>query len=291
MSIQWYTRRNGVVRGPYPAQQVGRYILLGRICDSDELRSANGEWKRLTDYPELIPAVMKLPPSVENRLKLKLARLQADERRPGNHQRPEGERRAACRAGSDSCAGTTPRATADRYLSAYGYLVVFIALLVLALGLVYREQGAGLSVTKADCSASPTPGVNWSYCNLSGLRTERADLLGASVRNALLEAAQLAHARLVGADLEFSSLNLINLRSADLSRANLRGAGLRNSDLRGAKLVGANLSYADLSGALLAGSDLRGARLDHAVWIDERRCGAGSLGVCQRRRANAHRDL
>lgn len=291
MSTQWYTRRNGVVRGPFPAQQVSRYILLGRIRDSDELRRTNGGWKRLTHYPELIPAVMQLPPSEENRLKLKLARLQADERRPGRHRRHEGERRAAGRAGGDSSDGRSSRTGVGRHLGSYRNLAVFIALLMLALGLACRGQGAGLTVTKADCSASPTPGVNWSYCNLSGLRSERADLLGASVHNALLESAQLAHARLVGADFEFSSLNLINLRSADLSRANLRAAGLRNSDLRGAKLVGANLSYADLSGALLAGSDLRGARLDHAVWVDERRCGAGSLGVCQRPRTGAQGDL
>jgi len=78
----WYTRRGGVVRGPYPEQQVSRHILLGRIRENDELRVKDGTWATLEHYPHLIPEVMKLPPSEVNLEKLLLARLQADERRP-----------------------------------------------------------------------------------------------------------------------------------------------------------------------------------------------------------------
>ena len=59
----WYTRRKGVVRGPYPGNQISRYVLLGRICTTDEVRPDGGDWQELSTYPELIPEVMKLPPS------------------------------------------------------------------------------------------------------------------------------------------------------------------------------------------------------------------------------------
>ena len=60
---------------------------------------------------------------------------------------------------------------------------------------------------------------------------ERADLIGADLREANLREADLWGA---------------NLREADLCRANLRGADLREADLWGANLRGANLRGADL---------------------------------------------
>jgi hypothetical protein len=73
--VLWSTRRYGIVRGPYPGKQVSRYILLGRICENDELKPDDGDWASLSAYPELIPEVMKLPPSEENLQKLLMARM------------------------------------------------------------------------------------------------------------------------------------------------------------------------------------------------------------------------
>ncbi|HFD80848.1 MAG TPA: hypothetical protein ENK05_10750 [Gammaproteobacteria bacterium] len=82
----WYTRREGVERGPYTAAQMSRYILLGRVREGDELRPEDGEWGGLERWPQLIPEVMKLPDTEENRRKLRLARMRADERRPGDRR-------------------------------------------------------------------------------------------------------------------------------------------------------------------------------------------------------------
>jgi hypothetical protein len=83
----WYARRDGVVRGPYPEQQISRYILLGRIRECDELRHGDGDWAGLSRYPELVPEVMKLPPTEGNRRELALAKLQAEERGPADRRR------------------------------------------------------------------------------------------------------------------------------------------------------------------------------------------------------------
>ena len=165
--------------------------------------------------------------------------------------------------------------------------IVTVALVLLGFSFSYTLKQGQPEVVAANCAAQPHPGVNWDNCNLSGLRSERADLLGAHARNARMDAAQLASARLAGADLEYTSLNLSNLRAADLSRANLRGVALRGSDLRDATLVEANLSYANLSGARLEGADFSGAILDHTIWIDQQACAAGSVGEC-RREASRH---
>jgi hypothetical protein len=83
----WYARRDGVVRGPYPEQQISRYILLGRIRECDELRHSDGDWAGLSRYPELVPEVVKLPPSEGNRRELALAKLRAEQRGPADRRR------------------------------------------------------------------------------------------------------------------------------------------------------------------------------------------------------------
>jgi hypothetical protein len=292
--MYWYTRRDGVVRGPYPETQISRYILLGRIRDTDELRPGEGEWRAVSGYPEVIPEVMKLPATKESRQRLLLERMRLDERRPGSR------REAGPDEPSGACAGFPERRRAEapeplgyRELEAPSprgnrgggrpYICTLVLIVLTGLGflLSYPAQHAE-SDTTSDCSARPTPGVNWNNCDLSGMQSAGADLLGARMRNARLDGAQLRQARLAGADLRYASLDLSNLEAADLSGANLRGVALRGSDLRYAKLVEANLSYANLSGARLEGADLRGAILDHSIWVDRHACTAGSVGVCRR---------
>lgn len=293
----WYTRREGVVRGPYPEKQVSRYILLGRIRDSDELRPEEGDWQAVFDCPELIPAVMKLPPTEENRQKLLIARMREDERRPGDRREPGAGGAAQVqerRSRAERRSVEAPELLRHRELKyrvshtgpgnaqLYRYPLTVTALVLFGFLLSYALKQAEPDVVPPDCAAQPRPGVNWNNCNLSGLHARQADLLGARMRNAKLDAAQLANARLAGADLEYTSLNLTSLQAADLSHANLRGVALRGSDLRNARLVEANLSYANLSGARLEGADFSGAILDHTIWTDQRPCAAGSVGECKR---------
>lgn len=87
----WCTRRGDTVRGPYSETQIRRYILLGRIRSTDELRPEGGGWKPLADYSELIPELMKLPPGRANRGKLLVARMLADERQPGDRRQRGGQ--------------------------------------------------------------------------------------------------------------------------------------------------------------------------------------------------------
>ncbi len=292
----WYTRREGVVRGPYPEKQISRYILLGRIRDNDELRPGEDQWKPVSAYPDVIPEVMKLPPTDENRQKLLIARMREDERRPGDRRMGAAAQAQERRSKPERRRAEAPELRRHRDLryqvshsrqhpgKLYLYPLTFSALVVVGFLFSYQLKQSEPEIVPPDCAASPRPGVNWNNCNLSGLHTDRADLLGARVRNARLDAAQLVSARLAGADLEYTSLNLSNLQAADLSHANLRGVALRGSDLRNAKLVEANLSYANLSGAKLEGADFSGAILDYTIWTDQQPCAEGSVGVCRRQR-------
>ncbi|WP_455200356.1 hypothetical protein [Kaarinaea lacus] len=77
----WYTRRDREIRGPFPPGLITRYILLGRILESDELSTDQISWLQVTRLPDLIPPELKLDQSKpENREKLQIARMREDER-------------------------------------------------------------------------------------------------------------------------------------------------------------------------------------------------------------------
>lgn len=101
----WFTRRAGQVRGPYPAADISRYLLLGRLRESDEISPDRHDWRRLADHPELIPEVVQEPDSETGRRRLAAARRRDDERRgidrhprrlaPPRIERRSGQRRRA----------------------------------------------------------------------------------------------------------------------------------------------------------------------------------------------------
>jgi len=293
----WYTRRKGVVRGPYPGNQISRYVLLGRICTTDEVRLDGGDWQELSDYPELIPEVMRLPASAEHKQKLLMARLREDERQAGDRRErapnlPQdiGEQRSGRERRQPESAEVLRHRELRYQVSheapdngeLHRYPLVASVLVILGFLVSYLLEQVETELVYADCAATPRPGVKWDNCNLIGLVANQVNLFGADIRNARMDNAQLSAANLDGVNLEYTSLNLSNLRQADLSHARLVGVTLRGSDLRDSKLVLADLSYANLSDANIEGADFTGAILDNAIWIDQRLCVSGSIGVCRR---------
>ena len=293
----WYTRRDSVVRGPYPENQISRYVLLGRIGDKDELRPEEGGWQPLSAYPDLIPEVMKLPPSDESRQKLLMARMREDEREPGDRRergpRPSDEilerRVGKDRRGPEQDEVVRHRSLryqvshdAPTKMPLYRYPLIASAVVLVGFSVSYLMGKLEPDLVPPNCAAQPRPGVNWDNCNQVGLVANEANLVGANISNAKLDTAQLSGAKLAGVDLKYSSIDMGNLHNADLSNANLVGATLRNADLSGSQLTKADLSYANLSGADISGANLEGAILDNTIWIDKLPCVPGSVGVCKR---------
>lgn len=76
----WYVRKDGRIRGPFPAGQVAREILLGRIRKNDELSVDREHWRSLSALPQLVPVAMQHADTEAARQHLLLARLREDER-------------------------------------------------------------------------------------------------------------------------------------------------------------------------------------------------------------------
>ena len=292
MSKHWYVRRKGQVKGPFPAAQVSRFVLLGRIRDTDEVSSDQKVWAPLPQVPELLPQAIRDGVGEEA---LKVLRRREDER--GQQERrsrtqEEGAGAADERGGKDRRAPedaetltlreAKSRLLAEKRTRRDNYLprVVGTALAVaLVLGV------ALLLVPPPDedvpaCDAPPGPAVNWSNCRMEDLSATRKDLSGARITNAKLRQANLFGSKLIGADLAYTDLVKANLSYADLNDANLKGTNLTGADLAYANLSGADLTFADLSQAVLGGVILNGAQLSNAVWLDGRTCVPGSVGQC-----------
>lgn len=166
------------------------------------------------------------------------------------------------------------------------FLGVFSAGLFLQ-GLVHMEPSSAVPTQCPTLSGSiprqlspaPTPGVDWTDCDLIGADLRGADLVGAQLGGADLTRADLTGAVLIRAYLQGVDFTVIepwglhgvNLTGANLSGANLSGAWLiegvvaPNVNLTGANLVGAvlkgNWSHANLRGVNLRQADLGLANL------------------------------
>jgi len=294
-SNTWYLRKSGEVKGPYPAGLISRYILLGRVSDSDEVSSDGEEWIVIRDIPELIPNVMKedaSDPLVQERLQA--ARRWADER--DVERRGERERHALSQQnirGSDRREEEQSpviehrhrRAERERELFAdsqgrWTMLMITGTIAVVAgiFLLFYKPPPPQLG---ADCSSPAAPKVNWSNCVLDGAHLGGLNLSGAMLYSASLTAADLREVKLEDGNLSYAALSIANLEDADLRGAVLTGAKLRQARLNNAHLDNADLSYADLTGADLSGVKMHNTKLGNAIWTDGRRCLPGSVDVCQ----------
>jgi len=299
----WYTRRGDEIRGPYPAGLITRYILLGRIRDTDELSIDQEAWTPVAEHEELIPDVLKADLSTKDaQQRLLAAKRWEDERRgeerrgPRERQLPDEDRRARQeRRGPEAPEVVSRRPVAlalekEARARRQGHVVrgsgtLALIILILGVGWYYASQQEPLvyKVRLEDpehCSAPPAPRVDWSNCHLEGGQWNNADLSGARLRNATLTGAQLVGAKLAGADLAYANLSFAELQNTDLSRAVLVGANLQRADLANANLQDADLSYVNLTGAVLRGANLANARLGNAIWVDKSVCALGSIGRC-----------
>ena len=98
---KWYTRREGVVRGPFPPGEITRYILLGRIHLDDELSRDRLSWSQAGTLTGLLPHEMLNLSSWEDYQRYIEARMRVDERRSDRRREActgcatvSGERRA-----------------------------------------------------------------------------------------------------------------------------------------------------------------------------------------------------
>ena len=79
--LHWYTRRSGVVRGPFSAEEISRHLILGRISMDDEISQDRDSWEPAERCGELLPAELQKLNTWDDYQQLVIARMQVDERK------------------------------------------------------------------------------------------------------------------------------------------------------------------------------------------------------------------
>jgi hypothetical protein len=95
LPLQWYTRRSGVIRGPFNVDVITRYFLLGRLCMDDEFSQDRVMWMSANHCTGLLPPELKNLSSWADYQQLVIVRMQVDERK--------GERRCQHCSNHSSC--------------------------------------------------------------------------------------------------------------------------------------------------------------------------------------------
>jgi len=285
----WYVRNNNEVIGPFPTGQIQQAILLGRISAQAEVSQDKEEWKPLRLVPQLIPDLLKGDTSDERtRERIAAARRWADERRRERRaDDADPARRGPGRRSQESYSTLEYRdhreaVVKDLRPSKERFIVVTLfVIIILAAGIYAGFKWVPQQTLGQQCDAAAGKGVNWRECNKAGLQLLNSDLSGAMLNSTNLQAANLFGTKLNKADISYADLSNSNLSFTDFQQAILKGTNLRATDLSKANFTQADLSYADLRDAKLNDTVLANANLSNAIWVDGRKCLAGSIGVCR----------
>lgn len=287
----WYVRRQDQVKGPFPSGSIRRFLLLGRVLLDDEVSIDKTSWCPVSKVPEVIPPEVRKALKQGTTTNILPAKLREDERN-GRDRRAEAdteeekERRASDRRQNEPKVIRNHRAakTDLRELSKqrrFPLSAVSVMSILLALAIGYGVYlGAPPALPDPDCGINPGPGVNWRNCRLDALSAESRDFQGGNLSNTILRNARLSGSLFNDADLQYADLSGADLSHGEFKRAGMKGTELRNADLSYADLGGADLSFSNLSGANLGGANLNGADFSQAIWIDGKKCLAGSVGEC-----------
>ncbi len=278
----WYLKQGDRVHGPYPVPRVAELLEAGSV-DPDWEISLNGkDWLTIRESGQFEESARKWASRDAGDPDWREERQKARQRWLGNEDieampirdTSQDERTRQAIARDHQRTEALLQEARGRRTSLVPLLLGILLLLLVGLGVWWgqREKPIQAGITQAaDCTASPSDGINWSGCDKRGLA-----LAGLKARNARMAKARLDNTQLTGADLAYAVLAGASLRGAEL-----KGASLMGADLTGADLTDASLEYAVLKDGRLPGVRLDRARLDKATWVDGRVCAPGSLGECR----------
>ncbi len=264
------------------------HLILGRLCQQDEISLDKVNWHRIIDFDELQPQLDSK--KSKEQIKRRLDERTGFDRRQGNASvsaSGQGQARKNERRLAEPASSIQSRQFHSQLMDKFrhkktpfaGPMTILLSILVVITILAILFPSL-LPVPLPNCTDPADKAVNWSNCLKVDLDVSHQDLSAAQIRNSHLSNSNFMNATLKQVDFAYSDLSSSNFSYANLQGAVLIGADLKATDLSNSDLSNADLSYADLNGANLGGSVIKNARFDHAIWINGQKCAEGSLGQC-----------
>mgnify|MGYP000347165282 CR=1 FL=1 len=280
----WYTRQNGIIKGPFPVSVIKNNCVLNRLdATEDEISLDKENWQTIENAIK----IKHDEKSVQQQKKRLDERNGFDRRFPQNDDAIVYQRRETERRSPETNEEVKQRQFHTLLMSKFRHrkqhifwplLLLFIVISSLSiLSIIYSKP---LPISQINCQTIGGPNVNWSNCLKPRSNLVSQDLRDSQLRNSQLVGSNMMNTNFSRADMAYSDLRFSNLSYSQLNNTLLQGANLKNADLSFSDLSHADLSYADLTNAILIESNLDNTRFDNAIWIDGETCLAGSLGRC-----------
>ncbi len=92
---EWFVQKGSRVQGPFSPDEVGRFLLLGRVRNTDRVSRDGQMWEPVTQVPELIPEELLDLESETGWQRFLASHSAADERGGSRGEGDSGERRAS----------------------------------------------------------------------------------------------------------------------------------------------------------------------------------------------------
>ena len=238
----WYVKKGPKVYGPFSAARVRNLLMESKLELGDQVSRNKKDWVYMSQQPEVVPLQMRNPDAFSDK-------DATDDLDPG-------------KKGSF-------------------WLPVIVIVLIIAGGIsasIFLNQGQ--TVNQADCTATPTAGVNWNGCNMLGITAENLSLDGLSAASAKLTGSKFSGSSIKSANLSYANFDNAELSYVDFSDSVLKGASMRNADMTYVVLNNVDMRYADMTGAKIGGLQINNARLSGAIWTNGKECKEGSIGKC-----------
>ena len=268
---RWWVKRDGEPKGPFPTAVLENNIRQGRVRPDDLLSLDGTHWSKgreIGRFDTLWATESEVLPLPEERAtERRSSPADGGQRAPEERRTPEDPELLARRERANRVwTGLRPQPVRIAWppFLILGALVAVVFLL--------STRGTRLGADDARCSAEPSPGLNWEFCNLAGRELRGKDLSGINLRSAKLSGLDLTGASLERADLAYADLSGATLSDVNLRNARLSGARLANALLSETDFSGADLSYADLSQARVSGAVFDGARFTDTLLASGQPC-------------------
>jgi uncharacterized protein YjbI with pentapeptide repeats len=282
---KWYTRRDGVISGPFSRAVISNNILLGRLSTHDEVSHDQKSWHLILTQPLLNPEFEKK--SFKHSKRRLDERDGFDRRQSASTEENILQQRKQDRREPEDNQILESRQLRSLLLKQYRQhkeqlywpisIILIIMVLTLVLAILFPTQ---LANPQPNCMTPPGPNINWSNCSKPKLDLHDQDLSNAQFNSSKLIGANFLNTNLTNSNLAYADLRFSNLSYSQLQNSNLVGANLQKADLSNADIRYADFSFADLSSANIGGTLLKGAIFDYTIWHDGQICAEGSIGTC-----------
>ncbi len=285
----WYSRRDGIIKGPFTRAIIRNDLILGRLAMHHEVSHAHEKWQKLQFLKSLHPNISG---QALEKAKINLDERNGYDRRDLDDNKIQNHKHKHLRVGIERRTPENEITLHRRRVHTQLFkklsdnhpqlllplIIIILSLIIIAVIAITSPQQQPTHLV--DCSRPASPYVNWSNCSMPNINLHGKDLTYARLASSHLAGANFTQAKLNYADLSYVDLQRSILNNTQLNHANLVGANLKNANLKNANLSDSNLSHANLTGANLIGSNLDNARLDYTIWTTGQHCAPQSIGQC-----------